>query len=178
MQQLTAPGSLFKYQSGRVIALGRVMLAILFLLAVSLDRSEPLEAVVVSYALLILYAVLAVAVAAATWRNWWLDARLAVPTHGVDMAVFTAIVFSANGSTSPFFLFFVLPLLTAAIRWSWRETALTATALVALYLIAGLFVASSQNFELERFVVRSGYLLILSLLLRLHCSIQPLMPPP
>jgi signal transduction histidine kinase len=165
LQQLTAPGSLFKYQSGRVIALGRVMLAILFLLAVSLDRSEPLEAVVVSYALLILYAVLAVAVAAATWRNWWLDARLAVPTHGVDMAVFTAIVFSANGSTSPFFLFFVLPLLTAAIRWRWRETALTATALVALYLIAGLFVASSQNFELERFVVRSGYLLILSLLL-------------
>jgi signal transduction histidine kinase len=165
VQRLTAPGTLFKYQSGRVIALGRVMLAVLFLLAVWLDRSEPLEAVAVSYALLILYALFAVTVAAATWRNWWLDARLAVPTHAIDMAVFTAIVFSANGSTSPFFLFFVLPLLSAAIRWSWRETALTATALVVLYLVAGLFVASSQNFEIERFVVRSGYLVILSLLL-------------
>jgi len=90
------------------------MLVILFLIAIVLDRSEPERAVVETYVLLILYAVGAVTVAAATWRNWWLDARLAVPAHAADMAVFTAIVFSANGTTSPFFLFFVLPLLSAA----------------------------------------------------------------
>ena len=162
---MTAAEGLFKYQSGRVIALGRVMLVILFLIAIVLDRSEPERAVVETYVLLILYAVGAVAVAAATWRNWWMDARLAVPTHAVDMAVFTAIVFSANGTTSPFFLFFVLPLLSAAIRWSWRETALTASALIVLYLIAGLLIAGTQSFEIERFVIRSGHLLILSLLL-------------
>ena len=162
---MTALQNLFKYQSGRVIALGRVMLVTLFLLAVFFDRSQPIRAVAGTYALLALYAALAIATAAATWRNWWLDARLAVPTHAVDMAVFTAIVFSTNGSTSPFFLFFVLPLLSAAIRWSWRETALTASALVLLYLIAGLLLAGTESFELERFVVRSGHLLILSLLL-------------
>ena len=64
--------------------------------------------------------------------------------HAFDMAVFTAIVFSTNGSTSPFFLFFVLPLLSAAIRWSWRETALTAAALVVLYFGAGLLVAAAR----------------------------------
>src|SRR3954463_5983239 len=124
------PEGLFKYQSGRVIALGRVMLAILFLLAVWLDRSEPERAVMGTYALLFLYAASAIGIAAATWRNWWLDARLAIPMHGVDMAVFTAIVFSTNGWPSPFFLFFVLPLLSAAIRWGWKETALTATSLI------------------------------------------------
>jgi signal transduction histidine kinase len=165
LQQLTAAEGLFKYQSGRVIALGRVMLVILFLIAIVLDRSEPERAVVETYVLLILYALGAVAVAAATWRNWWLDARLAVPAHAADMAVFTAIVFSANGTTSPFFLFFVLPLLSAAIRWSWRETALTASALIVLYLIAGLLIAGTRSFEIERFVIRSGHLLILSLLL-------------
>ena len=165
MQQLAAAEGLFKYQSGRVIALGRVMLVTLFLIAVVLDRSEPQRAVVETYAMLILYAAAAVIVAVATWRNWWLDARLANPAHAVDMAVFTAIVFSTNGSTSPFFLFFVLPLLSAAIRWSWRETALTAISLVLLYMIAGLLVAGLQTFELERFVVRSGHLVILSLLL-------------
>jgi signal transduction histidine kinase len=163
--QLRAPANLFRYQSGRVIALGRVMLGILFLIAIWLDRSEPARAVAGTYALLILYALLAILVAAVTWRNWWLDARLAVVTHGIDMAVFTAIVFSTNGSTSPFFLFFVLPLLSAAIRWGWRETALTAAALVVLYFSAGLLVAGSKSFELERFVVRSGHLMILSLLL-------------
>ena len=165
LQQLTAAEGLFKYQSGRVIALGRVMLVILFLIAIILDRSEPERAVVETYILLILYAVGAVGLAIATWRNWWLDARLAVPAHAVDMAVFTAIVFSANGTTSPFFLFFVLPLLSAAIRWSWRETALTASALIVLYLIAGLLIAGTQSFEIERFVIRSGHLVILSLLL-------------
>ena len=141
------------------------MLATLFLLAIWFDSSEPVTSVAGTYLLLILYATLAIVIAAATWRNWWLDARLAIVTHGIDMAVFTAIVFSTNGSTSPFFLFFVLPLLSAAIRWSWRETALTATALVALYLTAGLLVAGTQSFELERFIVRSGHLMILSLLL-------------
>lgn len=165
LQQLTAPQGLFKYQSGRVIALGRVMLAILFMLAVWLDRSEPVRAVVGTYALLFVYAAAAVGIAAATWRNWWFDARLAVPMHAIDMAVFTAIVFSTNGSTSPFFLFFVLPLLSAAIRWGWRETTLTATSLVVLYLSAGLLLAGHQSFELERFVIRSGHLVILSLLL-------------
>ena len=165
LPRLTASGGLFKYQSGRVIALGRVMLVILFLFAVWLNRSEPEPRLFGTYALLFVYAAAVVAIAAATWRNWWLDARLAIPMHAVDMAVFTAIVFSTNGSVSPFFLFFVLPLLSAAIRWGWRETALTASALVVLYLTAGLLVSGSQSFELERFVVRAGYLVILSLLL-------------
>jgi signal transduction histidine kinase len=165
LPQLTAPQSLFRYQSGRVIALGRVLLITCFLIALLLDRNQAAENVASTYALLIIYGVIAVGVAAATWRNWWLDARLAVPTHALDMAVFTAIVFSSTGSNSPFFLFFVLPLLSAAIRWSWRETALTATTLVVLHLIAGLLVAGTQSFEIERFVVRSGHLVILSLLL-------------
>jgi signal transduction histidine kinase len=165
LPQLTASKSLFRYQSGRVIALGRVMLVTCFLIALMLDRGEAAQDAKGTFGLLVSYEVLAIVIAVATWRNWWLDARLAVATHALDMAVFTAIVFSANGTTSPFFLFFVLPLLSAAIRWNWRETALTATALVALHLIAGFLVAGSQSFEIERFVVRSGHLVILSLLL-------------
>jgi len=155
----------FKYQSGRVIALGRVMLATLFLLSIWLDQSQPAKAPEQTYGLLLVYVLFAITVAAGTWRNWWLDARLAGPTHLVDMAVFTAIVFSTDGYTSPFFLFFILPLLSAAIRWGWRETALTATVLVLLYLAAGLLVTGSERFELQRFMVRSGHLVILSALL-------------
>ena len=165
LQQLTALRSLFRYQSGRVIALGRVMLCMVLLIAVSVGRSEPEVAWIRTSSLLILYAAFSVVLTAVTWRNWWLDARLAVISLGLDMAVFTAIVFSANTTTSPFFLFFVLPLLSSAIRWGWRETALTATAMVVLYMIAGLLVAGTQSFELERFVLRAGNLVILSLLL-------------
>lgn len=148
-----------------MIALGRVMLAILFLVAVWFDRSEPQRDAASYYGWLFVFTAGSIGIAVLTWRNWYLDARLAIPMHAVDMAVFTGIVFSTNGSTSPFFLFFVLPLLSAAIRWGWRETALTATTLIALYLGAGLLLARSQGWELERFVIRSGHLLILSLLL-------------
>lgn len=141
------------------------MLCAVLLIAVSADHSQPYLAWVRTYSLLTAYAAAAGVIAVLTWRNWWLDARLAVITHGVDMAVFTAIVFSANSTTSPFFLFFVLPLLSAAIRWSWRETALTATVMVLLYVAAGLLIAGTGSFELERFIIRAGNLLILSLLL-------------
>lgn len=165
LEQLTTLRRLFKFHSGRVIALGRVMLAITFLLAVMLGSSQSELAWAQTYLLLSLYAAGAIVIAIVTWRNWWLDARLATITHAIDMAVFTGIVFSANGTTSPFFLFFVLPLLSAAVRWSWRETALTATALIVLYMIAGFLIAGTQSFELERFVLRAGNLLILTLLL-------------
>ena len=42
---------------------------------------------------------------------------------------------------------------------------MTATALILLYVIAGLLIAGSRGFELERFIIRAGNLLILSLLL-------------
>ena len=162
---ISGPQSMFKYQSGRVIALGRVMLSALFLLSIWLDQSQPAQAATQTYVLLLFYLVFAIGLAALCWRNWWLDARLAAPAHFIDMAVFTAIVFSTNGYTSPFFLFFILPLLSAAIRWGWRETMLTAIGLVLLYLTAGLLVAGSQAFELQRFIVRSGHLVILSAIL-------------
>jgi len=82
---------MFKYQSGRVIALGRVMLAGLFLLAVWVDRSQPQSSAAGTYGLLGVYLAFALLFAAVTWRNWWLDARLALPAHAIDMAVFTTI---------------------------------------------------------------------------------------
>ena len=165
MQQLATLRSLFKFHSGRVIALGRVMLAITFLIAIMFGSSQSELIWAQTYGLLTLYAVGAILIAAATWHNWWLDARLSVLTHGIDMAVFTAIVFSSNGTTSPFFLFFVLPLLSAAVRWSWRETALTASVLIVLYMIAGWLISGTEMFEWERFVLRAGNLLILASLL-------------
>jgi signal transduction histidine kinase len=141
------------------------MLSSLFLFSIWLDQSQPAQAPAQTYGLLLFYVLFALGVSALTWRNWWLDARLAAPAHLIDMAVFTGIVFSTNGYTSPFFLFFILPLLSATLRWGWRETMLTASALVLLYMTAGLLVAGSEAFEVQRFIVRSGHLVILSAML-------------
>lgn len=152
--------------SGRVIALGRLLLAVSFLGAIAVDISQPAQAPVETFGLLIAYLVFSAIVAAATWDNWWLDAKLAGPVHAVDIGLFTVLVRLTEGYTSPFFVFFVFVLLAAAIRWGWRETALTAILLTILYLVVGLFAASSTvGFLLYRYIVRTGHLVILSLIL-------------
>ena len=106
MQQLTALRSLFKFHSGRVISLGRVMLAITLIIIAMFGRSQ--AELTQSSPFLVLYAAGAVLIAAVTWKNWWLDARLATLTHAIDMAVFTGLAFSSSATTSPFILFFIL----------------------------------------------------------------------
>ena len=142
------------------------MLATLFLVAVLIDSSQPTYAPQAAYALLAGYLLFAAAVVALTWRNWWLDARLAGPAHAVDIVLFTLLVLLTAGFTSPFFAFFMFVLLSAAIRWGWNLTAATAILLALLYIIVGVLVATTdQPFELQRFVVRAGQLVILSLIL-------------
>lgn len=149
-----------------MIALGRLLLATLFMGALLIDVSQPFQAPVQTYELLFAYQLFAAGIAVVTWSNWWLDARLAGPAHAVDIGLFTILVFLTQGYTSPFFVFFVFLLLSAAIRWGWKETALTAILVAILYLLAGLVAANSNvGLELYRFVVRAGHLVILSLIL-------------
>ena len=85
------------------------------------------------------YLFFAAAIALATWNNWWADAKLAGPAlYAGDIAMFTLMVLLTEGYTTPFFTFFMFLLLSAAIRWGWRATALTAVLVTVLYLLAGL----------------------------------------
>ena len=159
-------GKRLQHASSRVIALGRLLLATLFLVAIGVDISQPAQAPAVAYTVLISYLVFAAAMVALTWNNWWLDARLAGPAHGLDSIVFSLIVVLTLGYTSPVIPFFMFLLLSAAIRWGWRETALTAILLTFLYLVAGLLAVPPGNLmEMQHFVVRTGHVVILSLIL-------------
>src|SRR3954454_12672499 len=81
------------------------------------------------------------------------------------MAVFTVLAFSSTGTNSRFFLLLFLPLLSAAVRWSWRETALTAAVLIVLFMIGGYLLSGSLIFDSQRFVLRGANLVIIALLL-------------
>ena len=153
-----------KHRSGRVIALARAVLAAVFLFAIWVDPAQPAQAVATTYAVLVIYAITAAVLAALTWRNWWLDARLAAPMQVIDIVVFTLLVLTSDGYTSPFFVFFVFLILSAAIRWGWRETTLTAIPVTLLYVAAGLVAGteSGTSFDLQRFIIRSGNLVVLS----------------
>lgn len=159
-------GKGLQHSSGRVIALGRLMLALLFLGAILLDASQPARAPFSTYAILGIYILFAAGIAIATWRNWWIDARIAGLAHAVDISMFAVLVLLTENYTSPFFTFFIFVLLSAAIRWGWRATALSATLLTLLYLLVGLIgLTSGVGFDWQHFLTRTGQLVILSLIL-------------
>ena len=158
-----AAGSL--QPSGRVIAGGRLLLASLFLVAVWADASQPTRWQAVVYVLLGGYVAWSLAVTFLVWRDWWRDARLAAPAHVIDVAVFMTMLYATQGYTSPYFIFFIFILLAAAIRWGWRETAVTAGAIIAIYFAAGLTLGPSPDAEVQQFIVRTGHLLIISAIL-------------
>ena len=151
--------------SGRVIAGGRLLLACLFLIAVWADTSQPTEAHMATYFLLAAYAGGSLAITLIVWNDWWQDARLAAPAHVVDVAVFMLMLYSTAGYTSPYFIFFIFILLAAAIRWGWKETSVTAGAIIAAYFSIGLVLGPAPQAEIERFIVRTGHLLIISAIL-------------
>ena len=142
-----------------------MLLATLVLITIWADSSQPAVYPREGYLLLLVYVLMALALTAVAWRSWWFDARRAGPAHAVDIAMFTFVVFLTRGFTSPYFIFCIFVLLAAAIRWSWRVTALTAVLLILLYVLVGSLTSSPGELALNRYVIRTGYLVILSLIL-------------
>ncbi|HEX8583664.1 MAG TPA: histidine kinase [Allosphingosinicella sp.] len=154
----------FQHRSGRVIAVGRAVLAIFFLVAILLDPAQPMLLVGETYGLLGFYVGFALLLLVLTWDNWWLESRLAAPAHAIDLLIFLWVNFATRGYASPFFTFFVFLILSASIRWSWRGTAITSTVILILYVASALTEASwgTDSFEVRRFANRSAYLVALS----------------
>ena len=158
---------LFRHRSGRVIALSRLILAAVFLFAVWLDPAEAAHEPEVVYVLLGAYVLWSAIVLSSTWSNWWLDYKLAVVAHAIDVGAFGVVVYYTEGYTSPFYTFFVFLILSASIRWGVRETSLTAGIILLFYVTAGSAAILFRGAELDpnSLLVRSGYLIVLSLLL-------------
>ena len=151
--------------SGRVIAVGRLLLACLFLVAVWANASQSSAEILPTYALLGLYVAWSATLTVLIWKDWWADARLAAAAHVIDVAVFMLMLYSTAGATSPYFTFFIFILLAAAIRWGWKETAVTAAAITAAYMIVGVAIRHDPGMSSETFVLRTGHLLIISAIL-------------
>jgi signal transduction histidine kinase len=164
------PRRAFEYSSGRVIAFTRLVLAVVFFLALWIDPAQPARASALGYALLFGYMLVAIALLATSWRSWWWDHRLSWPAMLVDVLAFLAAVFFTEGTaddfTSPFLAFFAFLMLAATIRWDWRMTLIIGLAVTGLYLLVGLGIAGiDEDFDYYRFGRRVIYMFILALIL-------------
>ncbi len=162
--------AMFQNRSGRVIALCRLVLALVFFIALWIDPAQPVRASQLGYLLIGAYLALAVALMAIAATNWWWDHLLGWPVLALDVLAFLATVFFTEGVdddfTSPFLAFFSFLMLATTIRWNWRVTGVTALVVTGLYLLVGIALETTGiEIDIFRFGRRIAYMIVLSLIL-------------
>ncbi len=162
------PGEALRIE--RVIAGARLLLTIVAL--VQLDRPSlfPDQYLFQSQAFLIVFVAHGLAAMLVLRRRQRTTRGFTLTTHSVDILMSVAML-PVAAPPSPFFVFFLFVLASAAFRWGFRET--FATNLAALLLVFGHAELTDRwpmaNFgnpyELDRVLLRTGYLSMIGLFL-------------
>jgi signal transduction histidine kinase len=136
-----------------------------FLIALILDPSEPAEYAKTTIFILAGYYAYATGLLVALQRGTALNQRTPVLLHGMDMTLFTAVMFFSDGPGSPLFVYYVFLLVCATMRWQWRGTICTA----GLSLSSMLFMVCmhrgpmhGDSHDLNIIIIRISYLLVLA----------------
>jgi signal transduction histidine kinase len=152
----------------RHLATARLALAVLSLVAIWIDPTEPVRYAELAYGLLAVYTAWSAAVFLGLWRSPRL-ARMRGTIHGVDIVWAASISLFTDGPNSPFFLFFVFALLAAAYRWEMRETLLTVAAVIGTLAVQAVTLTMHLRvigeFEMNRLIMRGTYAVILGVLM-------------
>jgi len=156
----------------RVLSTARFFLASASLLAIYIDPTEPTRFATLTYILLTFYVLHSLAVAIYARLHRAAGLRYTIFLLSVDLLWTTTISLFTEGPNSPFFLFFVFVLLSAAYRWGLRETLLTTVSAVGLLVFEAALVSwfpdplsFGGTYEVNRLIMRATYFSILGLML-------------
>jgi hypothetical protein len=117
----------------RVLSVGRAFLTVSALTPIYLDPAQPARLAAVTYAVLAAYAVYSLIVLVYVRRTARLSVTHGHVLHGVDVLWTAVLTFVSEGPVSPFFLFFLFVVLSAAYRWGFVGTIVTTCVSVAHY---------------------------------------------
>jgi signal transduction histidine kinase len=146
----------------RLIAACRLTLAVASLGAIYLDPSRMPATI---YTLLTGYSLYAFAVMAWTAAARTTSRRWLLASHLLDMTFFGLINYMTAGPTSPFFVYFVFGIICAMLRFGRRGTLMTALLAIFVFVTSGVGRIPVESFELNRFIIRGVYLVVLAAML-------------
>ncbi|TPL32273.1 sensor histidine kinase [Mesorhizobium sp. B2-4-1] len=124
----------FRARSDRVIAAGRVMLAIGSLYIAWLDATHPPRSTELIFALLLAYFCYAVLAAIVIWRSEIARVSGTMIRHAIDVVAIIVFMSLTDGASSPFFMFMPFTLLAATLHWRWQGALWTSLILVGVLL--------------------------------------------
>ncbi|HUS14051.1 MAG TPA: histidine kinase [Chloroflexia bacterium] len=144
------------------IALMRLLLAFSALLVLLLDPAEPDRLVALTYTVLSLYVTYSVVLFVLARRGRVLLPGLVRWGYWIDVAWYLVLVALSSGTSSIFFFGFFFAILVASFRQGFGAGLRVALVSALLFTLVGLTLTPlASNFELNRFLLRPTYLLIL-----------------
>lgn len=143
----------------RMISVMRLILALSALLITAIDPAEPDRLVAVTYGALIVYSVYGAILYYLSLRG---GSRLPLSiSHWIDVGCFLVLVALSSGTSSIFFFFFFFAILVASFRWGFTAGLRVTVISTLFFTLIGYATAAPNNFELNRFLLRPVYLLVL-----------------
>ena len=150
----------------RLIALGRAVIAAAAFGAIYIDPLEPSLHPTTTYVLLGAYAAYALVFAVWTIVTSAGSSRtVRIGSHVLDLAFFGAVNYLTAGASSPFFVFFVFSIVCAMLRFGRRGTLNAAVAAFIVFMVSVVARMDVAELELNRFIIRCVYLLVIASLL-------------
>jgi signal transduction histidine kinase len=155
------------------VPLLRLILAAAALLIIYVDPEEPDRHVSLTYLALAAYTACSAVVFLAAWiSNRTLPANR---VHWIDVAWHTLIVSLSSGTNSLFFFFYFFDILVASFRCGSREGLRVTAASALLFTVVGYAMSPVSQFELNKFLLRPIYLLILGYLIAYWGGLESLL---
>ena len=143
-----------------MITVMRLVLAASALLIIYIDPAEPDRYAAPTYTVFVLYVAYSIALyALLSYRRSLLLPRI---DHWLDVGWYLVLISLSSGTNSVFFFFFFFAILVASFRWGLRSGVSVTLVCAILFTIMGIAVGPpSLDFELNRFLLRPVYLLVL-----------------
>ncbi|HEY6213687.1 MAG TPA: histidine kinase [Vicinamibacterales bacterium] len=150
----TRPRRYFSASKERTIAATRVVLVASGMFAVWLDPVGPPAQNDPIFWLHVAYVLYALGLAGVMW-NRDSSGALPVATHVVDIIFFSIFQYLTLGPSSPFFVYFIFSIFSAALRWHWPAIMATSLAVVAVYVSMAAVMSYAPGFDLSTFLIRT-----------------------
>ncbi|HYC91102.1 MAG TPA: histidine kinase [Thermoanaerobaculia bacterium] len=136
------PNQLQYARGERIIAAGRLLLAVFSLVALLLDRDVTSMATLPFAVVIVLYSLV---LAGFAWRFPFATPKLRMLLHVADFLLPALLIFTTHAAVSRFFVFFTFSIFSALVRFGVRGTLYTSGAAILTYLALALIDDRMQS---------------------------------
>ena len=149
-------------QKEKTLAWLRVGFSVAAILVIQLNPERVARFPILSYTFLYSFLLYSLLILYLTRREKADSRKIGLVTTCLDLVWISAMVFSTGGSRTPFFVYYLFPVITASSRYGTKGGLLVALVGVALYGFVRYLRLSDRPLGIDIFIIRSIYLFVLA----------------